>query len=73
VSNLEDRPVPRSSPRFWFAPNGFENSPHPCICVDDPMGGDPKVLGIFAAVHRPADIAALCEMANHWLESTDRD
>lgn len=61
------------SPRFWFAPNGFENTPHPCLCVDDPQGGDPKILALFSVVHRPQDVAGLCELANHYLIATERD
>lgn len=31
------------TPRFWFA-NSFENSRTPCICMDDPRGGDPLII-----------------------------
>jgi hypothetical protein len=59
-------------PRFWFAERGFENSPHPCLCVDDSQGGDPKILAILAVVHRPGDLNGLCQMANHYLDQLEQ-
>lgn len=61
------------TPRFWFAPNGFENTPHPCICVDDPQGGDPKILAIVKVLYRPTDLHGLCGMANHYLALSETD
>lgn len=63
---------PAQSPvRFWFAPNGFENTPHPCICMDDPLGGDPKILALISVIYRPTDLHGLCSMANHYMESSE--
>lgn len=31
------------TPRFWYAAS-FENSRTPCICMDDPRGGDPLII-----------------------------
>jgi hypothetical protein len=31
------------TPRFWFAAS-FENSRTPCICIDNPSGGDPLII-----------------------------
>lgn len=33
----------QTAPRFWFAAS-FENSRTPCICMDDPCGGDPLII-----------------------------
>jgi len=54
-------------PRFDFYPNGFENTPHPCLVMDDPQGGDPHILGLFSVLYRPADIIGLVQMANSYL------
>lgn len=51
--------------RFWFAPTGFENSDEPCLCRDDPDGGDPHVLATFRRVHSPGAISELCATANN--------
>lgn len=62
---------PRPSPRFWFSETGFENTPHPCICVDDPLGGDPKILALISVIYRPTDLHGLCQMANAYMDSLE--
>lgn len=52
------------APRFWFAESGFENSAEPCLCRDDPQGGDPHVLATFSRVLNPDAISELCAAAN---------
>lgn len=58
-------------PRFDFYPRGFENTPHPCLVVDDPQGGDPHILALISVIYRPTDIQGLCDMANAYLDSID--
>jgi hypothetical protein len=58
-------------PRFDFLPSGFENTPHPCIVMDDPNGGDPRILALISVIYRPTDMQGLCEMANAYLDSID--
>lgn len=59
------------APHFTFMPNGFENTPHPCICMDDPEGGDPKILALISVIYRPRDIEGMIGMANTYLDSLD--
>lgn len=68
----EPETPPASPVRFWFAPHGFENTPHPCICMDDPLGGDPKILALISVIYRPTDLHGLCGMANHYMESLEQ-
>ena len=58
-------------PRFDFYPRGFENTPHPCLIVEDPNGGDPHILALLSVIHRPTDLQGLCDMANAYLDSID--
>lgn len=60
-----------SAPRFDFYPRGFENTPHPCLVVEDPQGGDPRILALLSVIHRPTDLQGLVEMANAYLDSID--
>lgn len=52
-------------------PNGFENTPHPCICMDDPEGGDPKILALISVIYRPRDIEGMIGMANAYLDGLE--
>ena len=42
-ADAQERPSP-TAPTFWFAEFGFENSVEPCICMDNPTGGDPIII-----------------------------
>lgn len=48
--------------RYMWGP--WENCDRPSITTEDPLGGDPHILGEFARVYRPDDLAELCRLAN---------
>jgi hypothetical protein len=60
--------IPRSptAPTFWFAERGFENSRTPCICMDNPSGGDPIIIAqIEPGGFWPGYVNAMCDAATH--------
>lgn len=60
--------------RLFFHIREWENARGPSIVHDDPVGGDPRILGEFARVYRPDALEAVCEVINalpHLLDQID--
>lgn len=61
-----------TAPSFWFAERGFENSRTPCICVDDPRGGDPLIIAqLQPNEFWPNYVNAMCDAATRCFRMAD--
>lgn len=60
-----------SAPTFWFAERGFENSRTPCICMDNPSGGDPIIIAQVEPGFWPGYVNAMCDAATRCFRMAD--